>query len=186
MEVTGLPVALGTSLNALLSKNSVSSWKIVGGEAETTVVVLRLKPQAEPGENNMACRVDSKTGGEGLSRQQHYRSKPPSSIRRDQERNRRHRERLQASRQQQQLQGDTFYSNDIFDRPSLSTHVSGHDDPDRPAGVSSLHANPVGERGQPSGGRGKTGTDCTFASVNDAVGGTDDAESVSDNCIDLS
>ena len=43
MQVTGLPAAVETTLNALLAGNSVSSWKLAG-VGENTVAVLRLKP----------------------------------------------------------------------------------------------------------------------------------------------
>eukprot|EP00745_Piridium_sociabile_P042770 TRINITY_DN865_c0_g1_i5.p1 TRINITY_DN865_c0_g1~~TRINITY_DN865_c0_g1_i5.p1 ORF type:complete len:300 (+),score=74.57 TRINITY_DN865_c0_g1_i5:174-1073(+) len=88
MPVTGLPVTLEKTLTALLTDNTVSSWK-VAGEADNTVVVLRLKPVSKMS-TTMADPVLNRH-----SQVQYYRKKPPSQVRRDQER---------AKQQQQQQQ----------------------------------------------------------------------------------
>ena len=79
MPVAGLPAAAETALNALLADNNVSSWKIVG-EGASTVIILRHNPQSYSSAENMAD--SNSTHG------QHFRRKPPSQIRRDQERSR--------------------------------------------------------------------------------------------------
>jgi len=82
MPVTGLPAAAEMSLNALLTINNVSSWKLVG-EGDSTVFVLRLRPtQSSSSTTNMANPQPSVC----------YRRKPPSQIRRDQNRAKRHQE----------------------------------------------------------------------------------------------
>ena len=55
MPVAGLPAATETTLNELLTENTVSSWK-VAGERDSTVVFIRLKPQAHSTTSNMASR----------------------------------------------------------------------------------------------------------------------------------
>jgi hypothetical protein len=74
MPVAGLPAAAETTLNALLSENAVSSWKIAG-EGDSTVFVLRLKPQVSQTTNNMAAPMPV-----------YYRKKPPGQVRRDNKR----------------------------------------------------------------------------------------------------
>eukprot|EP00745_Piridium_sociabile_P024463 TRINITY_DN3871_c0_g2_i2.p1 TRINITY_DN3871_c0_g2~~TRINITY_DN3871_c0_g2_i2.p1 ORF type:complete len:303 (-),score=53.62 TRINITY_DN3871_c0_g2_i2:237-1145(-) len=82
MPVTGLPAAVETTLSALLAENSVSSWKIAG-EGVNTVVVLRLKPvDPEVTTTNMAAEPVLNRN----TQVQYYRRKPPSQVRRDQER----------------------------------------------------------------------------------------------------
>ena len=81
MPVIGLPTAVETTLSALLTGNSLSSWKIVG-EGENTVVVLRPKPVDSV--TSMADPVQNST------QSQHSRRKSPCEIRRDQERARQH------------------------------------------------------------------------------------------------
>ena len=46
MPVSGLPVAAEITLDALLRKNVVSSWKITGDRNNSTVFILRLKAQS--------------------------------------------------------------------------------------------------------------------------------------------
>jgi len=78
MPVTGLPIAVETSLNALLSGHAVSSWKIVG-EGDSTVVVFRLKPIPDSTTTtNMASAMPSAHS--------YYRRKPPSQLKRDHDR----------------------------------------------------------------------------------------------------
>jgi hypothetical protein len=78
MPVTGLPLAAEASLNALLSSNAVSSWKIVGGEGDSTVIVFRLRPASQSTTTNMAASyVINKPATV------HYRKKPPSQLKRD-------------------------------------------------------------------------------------------------------
>ena len=83
MPVAGLPAAVETTLNALLTENVVTSWK-VAGEGDGAVVVIRLKSsQANTMSTNMAT---SSTSGSGQPSVQCFRRKPPSQLRRDQER----------------------------------------------------------------------------------------------------
>ncbi|KAL8561584.1 hypothetical protein ACOMHN_024820 [Nucella lapillus] len=79
MPVTGLPATVETALTALLTTNSVSSWKIAG-EGDSTVVVLRLKSVDSQMSTNMAEPVLNRTQTE------FFRRKSPSELRRDQER----------------------------------------------------------------------------------------------------
>ena len=79
MPVAGLPAAAETAQNALLADNNVSSWR-VDGEGDSTVIVLRLKPHAHSSSANMADSHNTQG--------QYIRGKPPSQIRRDQERSR--------------------------------------------------------------------------------------------------
>ena len=46
MPVSGLPVAAEITLDALLQKNVVSSWKITGDRNHSTVFILRLTAQS--------------------------------------------------------------------------------------------------------------------------------------------
>ena len=46
MPVSGLPVAAEITLDALLQKNVVSSWKITGDRNNSTVFILRLTAQS--------------------------------------------------------------------------------------------------------------------------------------------
>jgi len=105
MPVAGLPTAVETSLNALLSENYVSSWKIVG-EGDSAVFVLRLKPtQANKTTTNMAPSMPV-----------HYRKKPPSQINRD---NNRARQRQDLrNRQNQEVDNKASGSTDsLFTSP---------------------------------------------------------------------
>ena len=74
MPVAGLPTALDSALEALLTENAVSSWKI-SAEGRKTTVVLRLVTTTDP---DMADFTHTAT--------QHFRRKPPSQVRRDQRR----------------------------------------------------------------------------------------------------
>ena len=72
MPVSGLPVAAEITLDALLQKNVVSSWKITGDRNNNTVFILRLTAQSS----------DTTSQPLGL-RTVHYREKPPSQVLRD-------------------------------------------------------------------------------------------------------
>ena len=135
MAVTGLPVALATSLNALLSEHGVSSWKIVGGNSETTVLVVRLQPQGKSDrETNMASSsVHNKSAAEPV--QKFYRTKPPSAIRRDRERRQQHRMRLQDPKDSQ---GEFVFSSNYSVEPSLFTSECHNTDTDRPVELSAM------------------------------------------------
>ena len=76
MPVAGLPTALDSALEALLTENAVSSWKI-SAEGRKTTVVLRLVTTTDP---DMADFTHPHTAT------QHFRRKPPSQVRRDQRR----------------------------------------------------------------------------------------------------
>ena len=102
MPVAGLPAAAESALNALLADNNVSSWKVVG-EGDSTVIVLRLKPHTHSSSANMA---DSRN-----TQGQYFRRKPPSQIRRDQERSR--------LRNEQSTKADQASGNN-FDFPPLT------------------------------------------------------------------
>ena len=87
MPVSGLPVAAEITLDALLQKNVVSSWKITGDRNNSTVFILRLTAQS------------SDINSQPLSfRTVHYRKKPPSQVLRDK---RRVEERIAAMKHQQ-------------------------------------------------------------------------------------
>ena len=87
MPVSGLPVAAEITLDALLQKNVVSSWKITGDRNNSTVSILRLTAQS------------SDINSQPLSlRTVHYRKKPPSQVLRDK---RRAEERIAAMKHQQ-------------------------------------------------------------------------------------
>ena len=87
MPVSGLPVAAEITLDALLQKNVVSSWKITGDRNNSTVFILRLTAQS------------SDINSQPLSlRAVHYRKKPPSQVLRDK---RRAEERIAAMKYQQ-------------------------------------------------------------------------------------
>ena len=87
MPVSGLPVAAEITLDALLQKNVVSSWKITGDRNNSTVFILRLTAQS------------SDINSQPLSlRTVHYRKKPPSQVLRDK---RRAEERIAAMKHQQ-------------------------------------------------------------------------------------
>ena len=73
--ITG-PTALDNALEALLTENAVSSWKI-SSEGRKTIVVLRLVTTTDP---DMADFTHPHTAT------QHFRRKPPSQVRRDQRR----------------------------------------------------------------------------------------------------
>eukprot|EP00745_Piridium_sociabile_P042769 TRINITY_DN865_c0_g1_i4.p1 TRINITY_DN865_c0_g1~~TRINITY_DN865_c0_g1_i4.p1 ORF type:complete len:296 (+),score=72.21 TRINITY_DN865_c0_g1_i4:174-1061(+) len=109
MPVTGLPVTLEKTLTALLTDNTVSSWK-VAGEADNTVVVLRLKPVSKMS-TTMADPVLNRH-----SQVQYYRKKPPSQVRRDQERAR------QQQQQRQRVQVGLDSSDDDRE-PSIALFV---------------------------------------------------------------
>ena len=70
MPVSGMPLALGNALDALFDANKLSSWKINGGNAFTTVT-LRFKMEDIPVNTSQSVT---------------YRSKPPSAVSRDTER----------------------------------------------------------------------------------------------------
>ncbi len=76
LPVAGLPTALDSALEALLTENAVSSWKI-SAEGRKTTVVLRLVTTTDP---DMADFTHPHTAT------QHFRRKPPSQVRRDQRR----------------------------------------------------------------------------------------------------
>ena len=82
------------TLNALLSDNAVSSWKIAG-EGDNTVVVLRLKPASTAETTTMADPALNRT-----SQVQYYRKKAPAQVRRDQERARQQKKRHQTDQQE--------------------------------------------------------------------------------------
>ena len=87
MPVSGLPVAAEITLDALLQKNVVSSWKITGDRNNSTVFILRLTAQSS----------DMNSQPLGL-RTVRYRKKPPSPVLRDE---RRAEERIAAMKHQQ-------------------------------------------------------------------------------------
>ena len=68
MQEFGLPSSLECALRALLQENSISSWRITG-ERGSTLVLLRL--------------TGSDTDAMQSTRPQHYRRKPPSTLKRD-------------------------------------------------------------------------------------------------------
>ena len=87
MPVSGLPVAVKNTLDALLQNYVVSSWKITGDRNNNTVFIFRLTAQS------------SYTTSQPLGlRTFHYRKKPPSQVLRDK---RRAEERLAAMKYQQ-------------------------------------------------------------------------------------
>ena len=87
MPVSGLPFAAEITLDALLQKNVVSSWKITGDRNDSTVFILRLTAQS------------SDINSQPLSlRTVHYRKNPPSQVLRDK---RRAEERIAAMKHQQ-------------------------------------------------------------------------------------
>ena len=85
MPVAGLPAAAETTLNALLADNIVTSWK-VAGEGDSTVVVLRLRPDS-------TVNTPTNMAGRPQTAAVHYKRKPPSQLNRDAERSKRWRER---------------------------------------------------------------------------------------------
>ena len=87
MPVSGLPDAAETTLDALLQKNVVSSWKITGDRNNSTVFILRLTAQSSDF-NSQPLNL----------RTVHYRKKPPSQVLRDK---RRAEERIAAMKHQQ-------------------------------------------------------------------------------------
>ena len=77
MPVAGLPTALDSALEALLTENAVSSWKM-SAEGRKTTVVLRLVTTTNPDMADFAHPYKAT---------QHFRRKPPSGqVRRDQRR----------------------------------------------------------------------------------------------------
>ena len=88
MSILGLPSIVEKTLTALLSENTISSWKISSEGSANTVFVLRFKPTMLQVSRNMADPVQLNR----TSRVQ-YRRKSPSEIHRDQERARLHREK---------------------------------------------------------------------------------------------
>eukprot|EP00745_Piridium_sociabile_P013073 TRINITY_DN19614_c0_g1_i23.p1 TRINITY_DN19614_c0_g1~~TRINITY_DN19614_c0_g1_i23.p1 ORF type:complete len:154 (+),score=32.16 TRINITY_DN19614_c0_g1_i23:138-599(+) len=76
MPVVGLPTALEVTLDALLQKNHLTSWKITG-ENDNLVVVIRMK--TSPAADNMACPQPAVSP-------QYFRKKPPSQVNRDRRR----------------------------------------------------------------------------------------------------
>ena len=82
MPVAGLPAAVETTLNALLTENVVTSWK-VAGEGDGAVVVLRLKSSQA---NTMSTNMATSTASSRQPSVKCFRRKPPSQLRRDQER----------------------------------------------------------------------------------------------------
>ncbi len=73
MPVDSFPLAVEKALISLLEENSLSSWRIVGGE---TYAVLNLKlhvAMSEPGERS----------GHSSVQRVSYRKKPPSQVNRD-------------------------------------------------------------------------------------------------------
>eukprot|EP00745_Piridium_sociabile_P042767 TRINITY_DN865_c0_g1_i1.p1 TRINITY_DN865_c0_g1~~TRINITY_DN865_c0_g1_i1.p1 ORF type:complete len:303 (+),score=67.47 TRINITY_DN865_c0_g1_i1:174-1082(+) len=89
MPVTGLPVTLEKTLTALLTDNTVSSWKIAG-ESDNTVVVLRLRPATQVSTTTMADPVLNRR-----TQVEYFRKKAPSQVRRDQQRARQQQQRRQ-------------------------------------------------------------------------------------------
>ena len=80
MPVAGLPTALDSALEALLTENAVSSWNI-SAEGRKTTAVLRLVTTTDP---DMADFTHPNTATQHF--RQHFRRKPPSQVRRDQRR----------------------------------------------------------------------------------------------------
>ena len=68
MPVAGLPTALDSALEALLTENAVASWKI-SAEGRKTTVVLRLVTTTDPDMANFTHPYTTT---------QHFRRKPPS------------------------------------------------------------------------------------------------------------
>ena len=87
MPVNGLLVAAEITLNGLLQKYLVSSWKVTGDRSNNTVFILRLTAQSS----------DTTSKPLGL-RTVRYRKNPPSQVLRDK---RRVEERLAARKHQQ-------------------------------------------------------------------------------------
>ncbi len=75
MPVHGLPCALETALNALVSENKLSSWKVTGGELFCSVT-LRFQLVSSMADHGTVGSIQS----------QSYRSKPPSAVKRDSQR----------------------------------------------------------------------------------------------------
>eukprot|EP00745_Piridium_sociabile_P026525 TRINITY_DN4238_c0_g1_i6.p1 TRINITY_DN4238_c0_g1~~TRINITY_DN4238_c0_g1_i6.p1 ORF type:complete len:306 (-),score=64.70 TRINITY_DN4238_c0_g1_i6:208-1125(-) len=120
MPVTGFPATLERTLTALMVDNAISSWK-VAGEGDNTTVVLRLKPVSTPATTttNMAGPVLNRS-----TQIQYFRRKPPSQIRRDQERARQQR---QASEQQQRKTSESQHRDCAVDTNNMTD--SEHEEP---------------------------------------------------------
>eukprot|EP00745_Piridium_sociabile_P026524 TRINITY_DN4238_c0_g1_i5.p1 TRINITY_DN4238_c0_g1~~TRINITY_DN4238_c0_g1_i5.p1 ORF type:complete len:309 (-),score=65.04 TRINITY_DN4238_c0_g1_i5:208-1134(-) len=121
MPVTGFPATLERTLTALMVDNAISSWK-VAGEGDNTTVVLRLKPVSTPATTttNMAGPVLNRS-----TQIQYFRRKPPSQIRRDQERARQQR---QASEQQQRKTSESQHRDCAVDANNMTDS-----EPEQPA-----------------------------------------------------
>ena len=79
MPVVGLPTAVEATLQALLSENQLSSWKIAS-QGTATTVVFRLTSTTS---NN---NTDAIAQGNDTQKTTVFRKKPPSQQRRDQQR----------------------------------------------------------------------------------------------------
>jgi len=73
MPVAGLPAAVEVVVSTLLTTQRLTSWK-VAGESETTVLVLRFRQ-----DGSQPCTASESSRGQ-------WRRKPPSQLRRDQQR----------------------------------------------------------------------------------------------------
>ena len=110
MPVSGLPTALDSALEALLTENAVASWKI-SAEGRKTTVVLRLVTTTDP---DMADFTHPYTAT------QHFRRKPPSGqVRSDQ--------RRAAERTRQNPEANEHSPSGLFQpTPSPTTAVAAH------------------------------------------------------------
>ena len=119
MPVTGLPATVEKTLTALLSENSVSSWKLAGYQ-DCTVFVLRLKPAGEMSTNMADPELNRR------SQVQYFRRKPPSQIRRDQQRAKQQQQQQQQQQQRrsEQVRADSNSTPElpcVSDTPERST-----------------------------------------------------------------
>jgi len=83
MPVSGLPVAAEITLDALLQKNVMSSWKITGDCNNSTVFILRLTAQSSDINSQplslRTCPLQKETPESSVERQEESRGEDSSN-----------------------------------------------------------------------------------------------------------
>ena len=174
MPVTGLPAAVETTLSALLAENAVKSWKIAG-EGANTVVVLRLEPVESERSTNMAEPVSMHS-----TQAQYFRRKPPSQLRRDQQRTQQHKSTtMDCQRDVRVSDPSAVCEKELQPSSDCDVQQGGGTRSDVDTGVTQVCQNTTGQSAATSEPRSATGvfphrTDCTHdQTVDNTVGGFD-------------
>jgi len=79
MPVSGLPFAAEITLDALLQKNVVSSWKITGDRNDSTVFILRLTAQSSNINSQPLIPLQKEAPESSVARQEESRGKISSN-----------------------------------------------------------------------------------------------------------